>query len=173
MIYFFGSRIEASANYIQLELTNADRGVYEYLLECNPAVDDYLAKSFLLNQLFRASGGTVKVFDGGHRFWTPTKLPQDVRVLFSFGSRTLKVKNLLNLCDILQVTISKGKLRTGLEVEIKLIYKRVKTFNECRAILNIIMKRIMNELKLVKFGRSDFNPEMALKIPEYKLVECI
>lgn len=60
-----------------------------------------------------------------------------------------------------------------MEVEVKFVYKRVKKLDDCKSILNNIFKRIMYELKLVKFGRSDFNPEMAYKIPQYKLVQCI
>lgn len=47
-------------------------------------------------------------------------------------------------------------------------YKRTKKFSDCRFVLNIIFKRIMNELQLVKFGRSDFNPNAAHYISEYK-----
>lgn len=71
---------------------------------------------------------------------------------------------------LLQIFTAKGTLRSGLEVEVKFVYKRVKKLDDCKSILNNIFKRIMYELKLVKFGRSDFNPEMAYKIPQYKLV---
>lgn len=61
-----------------------------------------------------------------------------------------------------------SNLRSGMEVEMTLTYKRMKKFNDCRNILNIIFKRIMNDLHLVKFGRSNYNPEFAHTIPQYK-----
>lgn len=57
---------------------NRDQGVYEYEVRFKPEVDDFRAKSILINQHFRAAGGKVKIFDGGFRLFTPEKLSDDV-----------------------------------------------------------------------------------------------
>lgn len=71
---------------------------------------------------------------------------------------------------MLQYIRDKSQLRSGKEVEVIIKYKRMKNFDDCRQILNIIFKRIMNELHLVKFGRSDYNPQKVIKIQQHKYV---
>lgn len=55
-----------------------------------------------------------------------------------------------------------------MEVVVIFKYKRMKPLTECRHILNIVFKRVMNELSLVKFGRSDYNPKKMIKIQQHK-----
>ncbi|XKL65747.1 hypothetical protein PGB90_009167 [Kerria lacca] len=139
-----GKKVPATVNYIRLEFLDRDKGIYEYEVTFKPDIECGRQKLFLINQHFRTFGGKVKIFDMGQRLFTPDKLINDVNSVTS-------------------------NLRSGMEVEMTLTYKRMKKFNDCRNILNIIFKRIMNDLHLVKFGRSNYNPEFAHTIPQYKL----
>ncbi len=123
-------------------------------------------RAYILSQHFHNFGGKVRVFDMGWRIFTPDTLHNEVSFILNLLYYQLKRLKITNFFS--QVNTATVKLRSGLEVQMTIKFKRTKKFDDCKMVLNILMKRIMNELHLVRFGRSDFNPNKAVTIPEYR-----
>ncbi|XP_065206565.1 piwi-like protein Ago3 [Planococcus citri] len=138
-----GRVVPATANYIKLELRDPTKGIYEYEVNFEPSVDDRRQRMFIVNDQFKKHA-PIKIFDGGAILYSPHRLDRDI-------------------------VREKSTLRSGMEVDVIFKYKRMKPLSDCRHILNIIIKRVMGELNLIKFGRSDYNPAKMIKIQQHKL----
>lgn len=69
-----------------------------------------------------------------------------------------------------QVTILVGKLKDESQVTMTITFKRKNTLRECIHFYNVFLRSIMKILGLVEFGRSCFDQDKRILIPEYKLV---
>lgn len=61
-----------------------------------------------------------------------------------------------------------GKLKDDSEVKMILTYKRSNTLRECVHFYNVFLRTIMKILGLVEFGRSCFDENKKIYIPEFK-----
>lgn len=63
-----------------------------------------------------------------------------------------------------------GKLKDDSEVTMTITFKRKNTLRECIHFYNVFLRTIMKILGLVEFGRSCFDHDKRILIPEFKLV---
>nr|CAD7401850.1 unnamed protein product [Timema poppensis] len=115
------------------------KGVYEYEVKFAPEVDAMNIKFQLISSLF----GKKRTFDGT-TLYLPQKLDEEIKI---YNETT----------------------KTGLQVTITIIYKRQKRLGECVHLYNVLFKRIMVVLDLIRHGRNHYNPREAQVIPQYKL----
>lgn len=63
-----------------------------------------------------------------------------------------------------------GKLKDESQVTMTVTFKRKNTLGECIHFYNVFLRTIMKTLGLVEFGRSCFDQDKRILIPEYKSV---
>ncbi|XP_015367176.1 PREDICTED: protein argonaute-3-like [Diuraphis noxia] len=131
---------QLSSNYIRIKLEE-DKGIYEYRVDFNPPVDAKSARFFLLNE--HKDLFPVKTFDGTV-LYIPKMLPQNVTTLV-------------------------GRLRDESEVTLTITFKRKNLLRECIHFYNVFLRTIMKILGLVEFGRSCYDQNKRILIPEFKL----
>nr|CAD7585878.1 unnamed protein product [Timema genevievae] len=115
------------------------KGVYEYEVKFAPEVDAMNVRFQLISSLF----GRKRTFDGTI-LYLPQKLDEEIKI---YNETT----------------------KTGLQVTITIIFKRQKRLGECVHLYNVLFKRIMVVLDLIRHGRNHYNPKEAQVIPQYKL----
>ncbi|KAG4079836.1 hypothetical protein HA402_014967 [Bradysia odoriphaga] len=137
-----GRPVNIAANYIRLN-TDPDKGVFEYEVRFAPAIHSLQLRYKLLNQ-HRDTIGNTRTFDGSV-LYLPFLLPD---------SRTMLISN--NDNDNSKVTVT-------------IIFKKKKLLKDCIHLYNVLFERIMKILKLVRFGRKNFDPTAPKPIPQHKL----
>nr|CAD7392146.1 unnamed protein product [Timema cristinae] len=115
------------------------KGVYEYEVKFAPVVDAMNIRFQLISSLF----GKKRTFDGVV-LYLPQKLDEEIKI---YNETT----------------------KTGQQVTITIIFKRKKRLGECVHLYNVLFKRIMVVLDLIRHGRNHYNPKEAQVIPQYKL----
>ncbi|XP_026821095.1 piwi-like protein Ago3 isoform X2 [Rhopalosiphum maidis] len=131
---------QLSSNYIRIKLEE-DKGIYEYRVDFHPPVDAKSARFFLVNE--HRDKFPVKTFDGT-LLYLPKMLPDKVTTLV-------------------------GKLRDESEVTLTISFKRKNSLRECIHFYNVFLRTIMKILGLVEFGRSCYDQNKRILIPEFKL----
>lgn len=131
---------QLSSNYIRIKLEE-DKGIYEYRVDFYPPVDAKSARFFLVNQ--QRDTFPVKTFDGT-LLYIPKMLPEKVTKLV-------------------------GKLKDESEVTMTITFKRKNSLRECIHFYNVFLRSIMKILGLVEFGRSCYDQNKRILIPEFKL----
>ncbi|XP_022171132.1 piwi-like protein Ago3 [Myzus persicae] len=131
---------QLSSNYIRIKLEE-DKGIYEYRVDFNPPVDAKSARFFLVNE--HRDLFPVKTFDGT-LLYVPKMLPQNVTTLV-------------------------GTLRDDSKVTLTITFKRKNSLRECIHFYNVFLRTIMKILGLVEFGRSCYDQNKRILIPEFKL----
>ncbi|VVC30372.1 Ribonuclease H-like domain,Piwi domain,PAZ domain [Cinara cedri] len=129
-----------SSNYIKVELEE-NKGIYEYKVDFDPLIDVKSARFFLLNQHRKEL--SVRTFDGA-LLYMPTMLPRKETTLVS-------------------------TLDDGSEVKITITFKRKNSLRECIHFYNVFLRTIMKILGLIEFGRSCYDKDKRILIPEFKL----
>lgn len=131
-----------TANYIRL-FCEPTKGMFEYFVRYTPEVDAMRMKYELLNE-HRDVIGETRTFDGS-TLYLPEKLPLE--------ETNLQSTNKLD----------------GSVVNITIKFLRKRELGECVHFYNILFRRIMNFLNLIRFNRSHFNPVRAIAIPQHRL----
>ncbi|XP_059471932.1 piwi-like protein Ago3 [Neocloeon triangulifer] len=138
-----GQSIDLCTNYIHLNLIQDFKGVYEYEVQFEPQVDALYVRFELLKQL-KDFIGTTKTFDGV-MLYLPFPFEQEAN---SF--------DLQHPFD-------------GSDVNVKIVLRKKQAMRDCIQLYNVLLKRIMTELKLARLGRHFFDPRGAKLIPQHKL----
>lgn len=131
-----------TTNYIRLN-TDPEKGVFEYEVRFKPEIHTLNLRQRLLHQ-HRHIIGNVKTFDGT-TLYLPIKLDDNVIQFTAINEND------------------------NASIEVKVNYKRQKQLRECIHLYNVLFGRIMKTLKMVKFGRKQFDPTAPLLIPQHKL----
>ncbi|XP_025198064.1 piwi-like protein Ago3 [Melanaphis sacchari] len=131
---------QLSSNYIRIELEE-DKGIYEYRVDFHPPVDAKPARFFLINE--HRDKFPVKIFDGT-LLYVPKMLPENVTTLV-------------------------GKLKDESKVTMTITFKRKNSLRECIHFYNVFLRTIMKILGLIEFGRSCYDQNKRILIPEFKL----
>ncbi|KAL4105103.1 hypothetical protein QTP88_020376 [Uroleucon formosanum] len=131
---------QLSSNYIRIKLEE-DKGIYEYRVDFNPPIDAKSARFFLVNG--HRDLFPVKTFDGT-LLYVPKMLPQNVTTLV-------------------------GKLKDESKVTLTITFKRKNSLRECIHFYNVFLRTIMKILGLVEFGRSCYDQNKKIVIPEFRL----
>lgn len=136
-----GTKVPTSCNYIRIS-TEEERGVFEYHVQFKPDVD----AKHIRNHCVKTHFGFVRLFDSGSTLYLPTKLP-DTRTEYQCTNPQDKSTEIT-----MQVTFIKRKL-----------------MSESLHLFNILMKKIMYELRLTPIGRNFFDPHHSHLIPQHRL----
>ena len=137
-----GKPVALNANYIKLKLDPA-KGLFNYEVKFNPDIDSRPFRNKLLNQHLQTIGRT-KVFDGVTLF-LPQQLQQDTTIFESVHPMD------------------------GTTVTLTLIYKKRQSMSDNVTFFNVLLKRVMRALSLVRIGQHSFNPKGIHAVPQHKL----
>ncbi|XP_065176641.1 piwi-like protein 1 [Sycon ciliatum] len=136
-----GEEIPLCANYIAVKSTT--QGVFQYCVKFDPEVDNRNMRYGMMNEHKDVIGDT-KAFDGSTLF-----LPHE-------------------LSD--KTTVVQSKRQTDSQpVNISITLTRIVPHDECHQLYNIVFRRVMRCLNLKQVGRSHFNPNTPIMVPQHKL----
>ncbi|KAL1501830.1 hypothetical protein ABEB36_007083 [Hypothenemus hampei] len=140
-----GKELRLSCNYIRLSVEEG-RGVFEYEVTFYPNLDAKNIRFRLVNNIMKEIG-SVKVFDGGHILFLPTKITDTSK---SF--------------DLIQPISNEP-------IKVTLIYKKKKSLGDkdCLQLYNVLFKRIMHILDYTQMGRNYYDTEHRHLIPQHRL----
>ncbi|TRY63151.1 hypothetical protein TCAL_10352 [Tigriopus californicus] len=134
-----GKSVPCGANYVSLRFPPG-KGVFEYHVAFTPQLDSMYERRRALDAL-----GRIKTFDGVKLF-LPTELPDEVTVLKVTTQSGLEVK----------VTVSfKAKMNLG--------------HKDCIFLYNVLMRRVMEQLKMCQINRNFYIPSLAKPFTQYDL----
>ncbi|XP_012263472.2 piwi-like protein Ago3 [Athalia rosae] len=133
--------VQVQANYIRLKV-DPGRGVFEYAVKYMPDLDSRPLRFRLLNQHANALG--TKIFDG----------------------TTLSLSRPL---DQPRTELQSEHPLDGTVVKLSIIYKKQRRLGEVPGLYNVLFRRVMHALDLVKIGRQHFSSKAALLIPQHRL----
>ncbi|XP_011168648.1 piwi-like protein Ago3 isoform X1 [Solenopsis invicta] len=137
-----GTKVETYANYIDLKI-EPGTGLFQYEVKFSPDIDSTGLRRKLLNQ-HSDSLGRTKTFDG-MILYVPRRLSQDVTQFISQHPMD------------------------GSSVTLTIIYRKKQPMSENTQFLNVLLKRIMRALSLVRIGRQNFNPSCAHVFNQHRL----
>ena len=139
-----GKETKLQANYVRLEVAK-EKGMYEYEVRFQPAVDSRDERFKILGQL-REVFGPTKTFDGVCLY-----LPNLLKDNPSYRNATHPVENT--------------------EVTVTVTLKHVKKLNDSKSIqfYNTLFRRIMNTLKMVEMNKNFYDPRAGHMVPQHKL----
>lgn len=72
-----------------------------------------------------------------------------------------------------QITILEGKLKDESLVKMTVTFKRKNSLRECTHFYNVLLRSVMKILGLIEFGRSCFDQNKKILIPEYRFIIII
>lgn len=122
-----------------------DRGVYEYVVKFEPAVDSkqYRVKILIANM---PKMGNIRMYDGGSILFLPIQLP-DKETEF----------------------VTPHPKDPDVNITMTVTFLRKKKLGDCLQLYNILFKRIMHELLYVCYGRNFFDKRGSILIPQHRL----
>lgn len=122
-----------------------DRGVYEYFVKFEPAVDSKAFRVKILNANMPKMGN-IKTYDGGSLLYLPIQL-RDKETEF----------------------ITSHPADPSVNITLTVTFIRKKRFEDCLQLYNVLFKRIMYELLYVCYGRKFFDRRGSILIPQHRL----
>lgn len=123
--------------------TDPNKGVFEYEVRFKPNIHAMNLRQRLIHQ-HRHIIGNTKTFDGTI-LYLPVELPDNITEFTAINEND------------------------DTSVEVKIIYKRKKNLGECIHLYNVLFNKIMKSLKMVQFGKKQFDPTAPMIIPQHKL----
>lgn len=159
-----GRPVRIVPNYVGFDKTSEDVGIYEYLVNFSPPLDEIKERSNCVLQ-HQEVFGEHKSFDGGHKLFLPILLADQVNVIHFL----LLPRNHFNVSATFQYLQSVTKSGTKVNVAVNFVAKRPYSDPVATALLNRIFQRVTKELNLTKMNRGMFDPKAGTLIPHLKL----